>query len=98
MQHQCVILFDHNKINPAYGLNHVHEEYYTHGDMKLHAVLITSVFNFILQQQDKYCLWINHVHEQYYTHGDMKLPKVLVTSIFNSILQQKDKYSILIKS
>ena len=40
------------RLNISYGLNHVHEEYHTHGDMKPHNVLLTSDFNFILQQQD----------------------------------------------
>ena len=38
-------------LNIFYGLNHVHEEYHTHGDMKPHNVLVISDFHFILQQQ-----------------------------------------------
>ena len=39
-------------LNISYGLNHVHEENCTHGDMKPHNELLTSDFNFLLQQQD----------------------------------------------
>ena len=34
----------------VYGLNHVHEEYYTHGGMKPHNVFLTSEFNLVIQQ------------------------------------------------
>ena len=36
----------------SYGLNHVHEEYYTHVDMKPHNEFLTADFNLIIQQQD----------------------------------------------
>ena len=45
-------------VNIAYGLHHVHEEYYAHDDMKAHNVLLASVCNFIRPQQDKYNIWI----------------------------------------
>ena len=39
-------------LNMSYGLNHVHEENCTQCNMKPHNVLLTSEFNFILQQHD----------------------------------------------
>ena len=39
-------------LNISFGLNHVHEENYTHGDMKPHNQFLGLEFNFILQQQD----------------------------------------------
>ena len=46
-----LIFNDHYKyLHLAYGFNHVHEEYYTHGDMNPHDVFLTSEYNFILQE------------------------------------------------
>ena len=36
----------------SFGLNDIHEENYTHVDMKPHNQLLPSEFNFVLQQQD----------------------------------------------